>query len=90
MTNTVECHTHGEQEATYVCQHLVSALIQGERVGFHWASEPRGDAWCSACEKARIREGGATGDWNDRSEAFARVKLLCGTCYDRLRVLHGF
>jgi hypothetical protein len=89
MTNTVECHAHGEQEQTFVCQHLVRALGTAERVGFFWSGEPRGDTWCSACEDVRIREGGVTGDWNERSEKFAGIKLLCGACYDRLRVLHG-
>jgi hypothetical protein len=89
MTNTVECHAHGEQERTFVCQHLVSALGTGEKVGFFWSGGPRGDAWCSACEEVRLREGGSTGDWNERSEAFASIKLLCGACYDRLRAQHG-
>jgi len=89
MTNTVECDTHGEQQQTFVCQHLVRALSTGEKVGFFWSSEPRGDAWCSACEDVRIRDGGITGEWNERSEKFAGIKLLCGACYDRLRTLHG-
>ena len=89
MSNTVECHTHGEQEETFVCQHLVAALKTQERVGFFWSGGPRGDAWCSACEEVRIREGGATGEWNERSEKFAGIKLLCGSCYDKLRALHG-
>ena len=90
MTNTVECHAHGEQEQTFVCQHLLGALRTGEKVGFFSSGGPRGDAWCSACEEFRRREGGSTGDWNERSEAFAGVKLLCGACYDRLRAQHGF
>ena len=89
MTNIVECHAHGKQEETFVCQHLLGALDTREKVGFFWSGGPRSNAWCSACEEARIREGGTAGDWNERSEAFAGIKLLCGACYDQLRVLHG-
>lgn len=86
----MHCQLHGEQQKTYVCQHLVRALQTGEKVGFFWSGGSRGDAWCSACEAVRILEGGTTGDWNQRSEEFAGIKLLCGACYDRLRELHGF
>lgn len=90
MSDTIQCHVHGEQQETFVCQHLVEALDSGDRVGFFWSGEPRGDAWCSACEAVRIREGGIEGDWNERSMEFAGIKLLCGACYDRVRELHGF
>ncbi|MFC0682869.1 hypothetical protein ACFFGH_33980 [Lysobacter korlensis] len=89
MTEIVECVKHEEQEATFVCQHLVACLHSGEPVGFYFSGEPRGDAWCSACEETRIREGGSSGDWNERSEAFAGISLLCGACYDSVRSLHG-
>ena len=89
MSDTIQCHVHGQQQETFVCQHLFEALDSGDRVGYFWSGEPRGDAWCSACEAVRIREGGIEGDWNERSMAFAGIKLLCGACYDRLRELHG-
>ena len=89
MTERIECSIHGPQESTFVCQHLVRSLTTRERVGFFSAGSPRGDAWCSACEDVRLREGGETGDWNERSEAFAGIKLLCGSCYDEAKRLHG-
>ena len=90
MKEKVECPVHGPQDETYVCCHLVESLKTGEKVGFYYASEPRGDAWCAACEEVRVREGGESGDWNDRSEAFAQIKLLCGACYDKVRIINGF
>ena len=87
MSEKVECSIHGSQDETFVCCHLVESLRTGNRVGFYFASEPRGDAWCEACEEVRIREGG---DWNDRSEAFANIKLLCGACYDEVKKINGF
>jgi hypothetical protein len=89
MSEIAKCEEHGTQEETFVCKHLRQSLRTGEKVGFYWASEPRGDAWCEACEQVRLAEGGATGDWNERSEAFAQITILCGLCYDRVRALNG-
>ena len=86
----VECESHGPQEATFVCSHLVASLPLGKAIGFFWdpgEESSRGDAWCAECEEVRIRCGG---DWNDESEAFAKIKLLCGGCWDRLKELNGF
>jgi hypothetical protein len=87
--DAVECPKHGEQDSTFVCRHIVSSLRTGSPVGFIQSVEnpedPRPDAWCSECEKVRIEEGG---EWNDQSEAFAGVTLLCGACYDEARELN--
>lgn len=79
----VECARHGSREATYVCQHLVS----GEGSGFNYAYDEEDPdelwpgAWCDACERVLDAEG----EWNDRSEAFARIRLLCDGCYQTVR-----
>lgn len=82
----VECGVHGFQNETFVCQHLVESLCSNVFVGYHSsASGPdndRSDAWCDNCEKKRIECGG---DWTDESESVARVKLLCGACYDQTK-----
>ena len=81
--NGVECAEHGVREATYVCQHLASAVGSGSHCG-HDDDEPDQlwpDAWCDACENVRESEG----EWNDRSEAFAGIRLLCDGCYQRVR-----
>jgi hypothetical protein len=57
-------------------------LNTGIPVGFHWSSAQAGpypDAWCSACETARIDAGG---DWTPEVNQKLGVKLLCGACYD--------
>lgn len=78
----VECTTHGTQQATFVCRHIVDGVRTRESVGF-WTSRdpdnPRPDAWCTECQ-ALVQATG--GEWTDESEAFAGVTLLCGTCYD--------
>jgi hypothetical protein len=84
----VECSEHGPQEATFVCRHVVGSLRDRQPVGF-WTSDrevPRPDAWCSACQKVVQAAGG---EWDDDSEAFAGVTLLCGACYDEARRLNG-
>jgi hypothetical protein len=87
----VQCGTHGWQEQTFVCQHIVQSLHTGIPVGFHWPAEQsdaRPDAWCLACEEARAQEGG---DWTPEVVKRLGVKLLCGSCYDDAKSLwlHG-
>lgn len=84
----LECAQHGRQPATFVCQHIVQTLKDGEPRGFWWADDqdtPRPDAWCSACE-AKVQESG--GEWNDENETFAGVKLLCASCYDKAKEIN--
>ena len=79
--HTIHCGKHGPARATFVCRHLV----RGSGLGFYWADnpdDPYPDAWCGKCEEVRLREGG---DWNDVSEAFARITLLCHHCYEAAR-----
>jgi hypothetical protein len=86
--DTVHCGQHGKQQATFVCHHIVQSLATNERVGFFTADDPdnpRPDAWCAACEK-KVWETG--GEWNDESEAFARVTMVCGACYDRAKMVN--
>jgi len=85
----IECPTHGQQQETYVCQHIVQGLREKRRVGFFWSVEspdnPRPDAWCSECEE-RVQATG--GEWVGEAEAQASIKILCGACYDTARVFH--
>ena len=81
----VECATHGDQQATFVCRHIVEGVKKRASNGFwtsHEPGNPRPDAWCTGCE-ARVQATG--GEWTDASEAFAGVTLLCGGCYDDAR-----
>lgn len=84
----IDCEYHGEQDEAFVCAHLAESILVGAEVGFYFASEPRGDAWCAACEEIRLKEGGTSGDWNERSEAFADITLICGKCYDKAKALN--
>ena len=81
----VACATHGASRAAFVCQHLNRETY----TGFHEAFEsnpliePDDDyqAWCNACEEVRLREG----EWNDVSEGYAKIKLVCGHCFFEIK-----
>lgn len=80
----VECGSHGFTPATYVCQHVA----KGAGCGFHTAydddSDRWPDAWCDLCEEVLQRDG----HWTERTEAIARITLLCTHCYEAARELN--
>jgi len=62
MKKKIFCIVHGEQDETFVCQHIPQSLSMGEKVGFFWAEgseQLRPDAWCSSCEEKRQANNGA-------------------------------
>ena len=83
---TVECGVHGAEGAAWVCRHL----DLDEPVGFvegYDPDEPDAElfqAWCAACDEVLAREG----EWNDRSEAFAGIRLVCRACYREMKALN--
>jgi hypothetical protein len=78
------CQIHGDRRKAYVCDHL----LRGSRQGFFTADEPEDphpDAWCSACDQIRAAHGSADGEWNERSGALIKVRLVCGGCYEEIK-----
>lgn len=79
----VECAKHGTSSATFICQHL----SEGSKQGFHMGYDPEDpdalypDAWCDQCEAILEKEG----EWNDVSQAFANIKMVCAACYCDIR-----
>ena len=87
--NIVECCTHGNRYPAYVCQHLNLHTP----VGFYepFASDPSVtyandelSAWCEACDEVLAEAG----EWNDESEAFAKIKLVCDVCFFEMKKLN--
>ena len=80
---------HGEASPAYVCQHLLDGLRARDirSIGFYEAGSEPGEeddcGWCRACEGMRLAEGG----WNDKSEGFAQIKLVCSGCFADMRDL---
>jgi len=73
----------------FVCQHLFLQHRKKEYspIGFYQPTQDPGDpdddleAWCAACDEVL----GRVGEWNDESEAFADIKVLCSGCFERIR-----
>lgn len=77
---TVTCKLHGASAATFVCCHLVGGVGRG----FYTPpadGDPRPDAWCAHCDEVLDAEG----EWTADAEGYARISLLCSTCYDVAR-----
>lgn len=83
MPNKIQCVKHGECQQTFVCNHL---LGEDSGLGFNrnepTDDNPFPDAWCDNCELIRAAHGG----WNEESEKFVEISLLCSGCYERARI----
>jgi len=83
MADMIECSTHGQCQATYVCTHLT-----GETAGLGFNhdeptdEDPFPDAFCDDCNT--ILE--ALGGWNEEAEKLIKISLLCSGCYERARI----
>ena len=80
----VHCQTHGDRREAFVCDHL----LHGTQQGFFASDEPENpypDAWCCACDQIRLAHGGADGEWNEKSEALLKIRLVCGACYEEIK-----
>jgi hypothetical protein len=83
----VRCSTHGLQDETLVCEHIVNSMHTGVPVGFHWpgdSTQRRPDAWCTGCDKARVTAGG---EWTEEVMKNVNAKVLCGACYDHAKAI---
>ena len=83
----VECNTHGLRNPAYVCQHLNLTSKVGFIEPYLKDAEEFEDlnAWCDECEIIRSNEG----EWNDTSERFAKIKLVCDKCYFEMKELNS-
>jgi len=64
-----------------MCGHLVHGQGLGIVESESEDNDPRPDAWCKECDEVLMQEG----EWNDKSEAFANIQVLCANCYDEVR-----
>lgn len=83
MKITFDCESHGFRRPAYVCQHLNLKNKKGFEESFEAFREMELEdeddfcAGCNDCEKIRIEQDG----WNDESEKFAKIKLVCEECF---------
>jgi len=83
----VQCNDHEYRRIAFVCNHINSR----NKVGFHEAFETYENmeliedddfqAWCDQCESIRKDEG----EWNEKSMAFANIKVVCEECYFEMK-----
>ena len=79
----VHCNQHGQTNAAYACSHSVSSLQDEERRGLVFVRDEDGqyNGWCDECDSFLMLHGG---EWNDETEAFAKIRLLCEFCFEQL------
>ncbi len=79
---TIRCGTHGTQDETIVCTHIVESLKDAEPRGFSWnVSDGVFEALCEACNNLSEAEFAAR-----RDEIVAR---LCFGCFQDAAALNG-
>jgi len=86
MKNKLTCNIHGERKIAFVCQHLINGVRQGfwepfdSNPAIEYESEEL-NAWCKKCDKI-LNE---TGMWNNESEKYANIQLVCDKCFFKLK-----
>ncbi|MFT6334790.1 MAG: hypothetical protein ACI86M_001443 [Saprospiraceae bacterium] len=84
---TVDCGIHGFRRSAFICQHLNREEKKGfeesfdSHKGMDLDDEDDFAAWCDECEQVRVDKDG----WNEESEKFAKIKLVCEDCYFELK-----
>jgi hypothetical protein len=84
VSQKVQCASHGERDATFLCSHLAeqNSVALGFNTSGPSSENPFPDAWCDDCEVICTAHGG----WNQESEKLLRVVLLCSGCYLKARI----
>jgi len=83
VSNLIDCSTHGEQEKTYVCNHLADGSAGlGFNRGEPTEENPFPDAWCDECNLIYEANDG----WGDATEGLITIRLLCSGCYEKARI----
>lgn len=85
---TIDCATHGASLPTYVCTHLLVSMSSLEPTGLTWLRDEDEcvNAYCDECAKKLADEGG---EWNDAAVAFANIRLVCATCFEKVGQING-
>lgn len=77
-SETLICPTHGESESAFVCRHLFENSVQRWYCDYPGADNRWPDAWCGRCNAEFLKHG----EWNEKNEGIADIKLLCSSCYE--------
>lgn len=77
------CNQHGQANPAFACSHSVASLHDSRRRGlvFHRDEDVQYNGWCDECERSLVDHGD---EWNDETEAFAKIRLICEYCFEQL------
>ena len=79
---SIKCGTHGIQEQTFVCRHIIESLKDGEARGFVWnRADGVFEAICSDCNDLSEDEFAAAAPEN--------INPLCFGCFQDAAALNG-
>lgn len=81
-SSTVHCDRHGDRQKAYICDHLLHGTHQGFFAASDEPANPHPDAWCTKCQQILLDHGG---EWNEKSQALIKVRLVCGDCYEEIK-----
>jgi len=81
---TIRCEQHGERQATFVCQHLLTGSAKG-RITIESGDPARPDAICAECDTVWRAAGD---EFTDAIRDQVRSRVVCAGCYDELRARH--
>ncbi len=84
----VACGEHGQTPPAFVCKHTFASGKDGVPRGLIWTRDDDGhiNAFCDECDAYLDDHGG---EWNDTTEAFAGIHMLCEHCFGRIAALNG-
>ena len=79
----VHCNQHGKTSPAYACSHSLTSLRDGNKRGLIFVNDEDGHyhGWCDECDEFLMSHGE---EWNDETEGFASISLLCEACFERL------
>jgi hypothetical protein len=84
----ISCVTHGQQPATFVCQHIVLGLKDGNPRGFNILDSESEDAYPDACCHECLALVKRDNGWTAESEAFAYVNATCCKYYENAKLVN--
>jgi hypothetical protein len=82
---------NGTERIAFICKHINKTTKTGfiEPRNFMPWDELEEDedlqAYCFECEKVLEQEGG---EWNEKAEAFADVRIVCESCYFEMKEIN--
>jgi hypothetical protein len=89
MSEQVVCKKHGKMDYALVCCHLRDQTDDANPIEYYRATDESTsetsdveNVWCKACDDVLLHEG----EWNDTSESFADVQVVCVSCLAAIKL----